>query len=202
MNATDKIEDLFYYDESSESCLRWKVNRYGGRGYKALIIQAGTAAGSRGEYRGQKKWRTIVNKRLMFCHNIVWKLHHGDIPESFIVDHIDGNTENNSIGNLRVVTRTVNNRNASVRKDNASGKNGVCLISSGKGFLYWTSTWYNADGVEERNRFPVHKLGNDEAFRLACEHRDEMITKLNSAGAGYTHRHGQHKENRMVSDGT
>lgn len=38
--------------------------------------------------------------------------------------------------------------------------------------------------------FSTHKFGNDEAFRLACEYRIEMVAELNRQGAGYTKTHG------------
>ena len=31
----------------------------------------------------------------------------------------------------------------------------------------------------------------DEAFRLACEHREKMIMELNDRGAGYSPTHGK-----------
>ena len=36
----------FYYDETSPSCLRWKVDRYGGKGYNIKKISQGDIAGS------------------------------------------------------------------------------------------------------------------------------------------------------------
>jgi hypothetical protein len=38
--------------------------------------------------------------------------------------------------------------------------------------------------------FSISKLGNDEAFRQACEYRAKMIAELNEQGANYTERHG------------
>ena len=36
--------------------------------------------------------------------NWVWDTHKGDIPEGKQIDHIDGNTSNNSIDNLQLLT--------------------------------------------------------------------------------------------------
>lgn len=41
----------------------------------------------------------------------VWKRHFGDIPENFEIDHIDNDTTNNDISNLRLATRAENARN-------------------------------------------------------------------------------------------
>ena len=45
-------------------------------------------------------------------HIIIWKLHNGDIPEGFIVDHRDRFKLNNNILNLRLATQQQNLYNA------------------------------------------------------------------------------------------
>lgn len=37
-------------------------------------------------------------------HRLVYKTYKGEVPEGMVIDHIDGNTKNNSIENLRCVT--------------------------------------------------------------------------------------------------
>ena len=38
--------------------------------------------------------------------------------------------------------------------------------------------------------FTISKYGEQEAFRLAYEWREQKIKELNEQGAGYTERHG------------
>ena len=70
-------------------------------------------------YKGNK-WQTRA-------HRVIWKIVNGDIDnyEKFDIDHIDGNGLNNKISNLRLVTRSQNNQNMKLRKDNSSGQYGV-----------------------------------------------------------------------------
>lgn len=51
----------------------------------------------------------ILGYRTMY-HRLVWAMHYGEWPEGFI-DHINGNRSDNSIANLRVVTKAENTRN-------------------------------------------------------------------------------------------
>ena len=41
------------------------------------------------------------------------------------IDHIDGNRQNNHVGNLRFATYSENSHNAKIRKDNTSGHKGI-----------------------------------------------------------------------------
>jgi hypothetical protein len=50
-------------------------------------------------------------------------MHYGEIPD--VIDHIDGDTRNNRIENLRTATRSQNSMNCKMRKSNTSGVKGV-----------------------------------------------------------------------------
>lgn len=58
-----------------------------------------------------------------FAHRIAWKYVYGTDPE--FIDHINGNTQDNRIANLRSVDVATNNRNMSKPKRNKSGFIGV-----------------------------------------------------------------------------
>jgi hypothetical protein len=67
-----------------------------------------------------------INNYPYSVHNIIFLIHRGYLPE--IVDHIDENTLNNRIDNLRPASKSQNNWNAKKRKDNSSGIKGVSLF--------------------------------------------------------------------------
>ena len=62
-------------------------------------------------------------------HRILYALYHNEGLElknpKFEIDHINHNTKDNSIGNLRKVDSYLNKRNRSMSKHNTSGHNGV-----------------------------------------------------------------------------
>jgi hypothetical protein len=58
-------------------------------------------------------------------HNIIWKMHFGEIPEGYEVDHIDTIKTNNLISNLRLATRQQNCANRNKPVTNKSGYKGV-----------------------------------------------------------------------------
>lgn len=120
-------------------------------------------------------------------HRVIYVLMVGEIPDHHVVNHIDGNIKNNRISNLEVCTQTENCRrkkvhNGSLMKSNTSGVNGVSFDKKPNS---WNAYWYENYKLKKK-RFYTHKLGETEAFRLACEYRKQMIEKLNSEGAGYS----------------
>lgn len=52
-----------------------------------------------------------VNHKKIYAHRAAWIYIHGEIPGGMVIDHLDGNGLNNRIGNLRVVTKAINQRN-------------------------------------------------------------------------------------------
>lgn len=46
-------------------------------------------------------------------HRQVWIYHNGDIPQGYVIDHIDRNRNNNQIENLRLTTQSENSKNVS-----------------------------------------------------------------------------------------
>tara|TARA_A100001201_G_scaffold126849_1_gene111399 strand:+ start:86 stop:577 length:492 start_codon:yes stop_codon:yes gene_type:complete len=58
-------------------------------------------------------------------HRLVYQYHHGNLTEEDIIDHIDRDPGNNSIENLRIVSKSINNLNSGLPKHNTHGYKGV-----------------------------------------------------------------------------
>ena len=77
---------------------------------------------SKGYWRFSKGGDFVLKK----VHRVVWECCHDKILEKGVfIDHVDGDTFNNSFENLRLVTASENARNRLLQKNNSSGITGV-----------------------------------------------------------------------------
>lgn len=169
---------IFYYDETSPSCLRWKIK-------PAKNVGIGDPAGSINKV--DNYYAVRYNNTPYKCHRVVWELFNGEIEEHLQVDHVDGVRTNNRILNLRLVSHRQNSQNQKKRSTNTSGVTGVLLnVQRNTCVAQWCST----SGEKCRKSFSINKYGYDLAFQLACDYRSRMIQELNAKGSDYTDRHG------------
>lgn len=68
--------------------------------------------------------RLGINGRRHKAHRLAFVYMAGAFPDTEI-DHINGDKRDNRFANLRAVSRSVNQKNAAIRKDNISGCTGV-----------------------------------------------------------------------------
>lgn len=184
-----KWVNYLMYDETSPSGLRWVVDSMCGKGHGVYNARSGDVAGNCGGSSG--RWQVSVSSKLYLCHRIVWEIFHGCIPKGFVVDHYDRNHLNNKVENLRLVHQSINMRNRKKSANNTTGVNGVQVFVNSNGNNYFVATWCDINKNPKSKYFSRTKLGDSEAFRLACDHRNKMIDELNTAGLGYTEQHGK-----------
>ena len=120
--------DLFSYHE--DGYLVWnnprnKVKKKGQR-----------VGGKRKDGRSQVMLLIGDNKYSFLCYRIIWLLHHKKWPESTI-DHINGDSSDDRISNLRDISSAINNQNRYVPM--CINKTGVLGVS-----LHKTSGKYRA----------------------------------------------------------
>lgn len=64
-----------------------------------------------------------VNYTYMLVHRVIFLMHHGYLPH--LIDHIDRDTTNNKIENLRDADKAINSWNRDIQSNNTSGYRGV-----------------------------------------------------------------------------
>lgn len=189
------FNDWFYYDESSPSCVRWKVKREMFYPYYKLLNDVDDVAGKR-DRKGY--WlisvRGLIEKGVksnFLCHRVICSLLElGDI-ENCDVDHIDGNTSNNLAENLRVCSRSENCRNRKKLDGKLGSGVSVCVKKhppphSDKTTKYYLARYTDLQGVRRNKHFSVKKYGEEAAFEMAKNYWLENASKCQ-----YTERHGK-----------
>lgn len=174
------LSQYFYYDETSPTGLRWRVDRKGTG--SALIVKVGDVAG--GILKTNKKNKPYSSVCLDYVryttHRIVYCIYNKcDLNPYQIVDHIDGNSLNNRGENLRAVTMQDNAINTNRCEKQSNNKTGVVGVSLNKsaGRTYFLAQLIFKDGYKKIKLikyFRIEEHGKEEAFRLACEARKEF----------------------------
>lgn len=150
----DYVKQLLEY---RDGVLYWKVSRG-----KAKV-------GAKTGYLNQIGYfQTQVNGKLYLNHRLIFLMHHGYLPQ--YLDHIDGNTLNNKIENLRAATLTQNQYNRKLNKNNSSGVKGV---------------WWRKDIKKWRVSFKINgkekSFGSYDDLELAELVAQEARTKYHGA---------------------
>lgn len=140
---------------------------------------AGRAAGK--EYfcqtNGLRYYKVSFGPSCYFAHRIIFSMFLGEIKPGDQVDHIDGNTLNNSLDNLRKVTPSNNCQNQTLRSNNKSGRLGVSFCGRRE---KWVAT------ITHRRVFRT--LGYFDSKEQAIEARAKAEIEL-----GFHQNHGRPK---------
>ena len=120
----------------------------------------------------------------VYAHRIIYQIHYPNntlLPADEI-DHVDGNTLNNSKSNLRKVTLKENQHNKGMPENNTSGVMGV---NWDKNKLKWRTEvrWRDSNNVRQR-KF----LGYFDSIHEAAEARKQALSEL-----GFHPNHGRTK---------
>ena len=107
------LKSILDYNEETGVFL-WKVSRG--------CIRKGEEAGNT---RPDGYYRIRIENKPYFAHRLAWLYIHGKFPDNHI-DHINGDTSDNRLSNLREATNQQNQYNVTkLRCDNSTGYKGV-----------------------------------------------------------------------------
>ncbi len=155
--TADRLREVLSYDTET-GVLRWRISRYKAR--------AGAVAGDVSHKSGYRALR--IDYRRYLAHRVAWFYVYGVWPDGE-VDHIDGNTDNNSIGNLRVVTRQQNIWNTrAVRSDSKLGIRNIFRRGNG----------YRVQILKGRERLYLKQF---KTLEKAIAMRDAQLAALRGA---------------------
>lgn len=116
------LSEFLEYDPSVPGCLKWRKK-------PSSKTVAGSQAGSFQKKRGY--YYVTLHRRKYLSHRVIWALCNGSLPDGMDIDHIDMDSSNNRIENLRQATRSENHMNRRVRPNNKTGIKGLSKHAGG-----------------------------------------------------------------------
>jgi hypothetical protein len=93
-----------------------------------------------------------------YDHRRIWEKAFGPIPSGMQIDHINGNIQDNSLENLRLVDRLENSRNSKKYATNTSGLMGVT-------FQKQSGKWLSRINVKGKS---IHLGISTDWFEAVC----------------------------------
>lgn len=192
MSEVNKVDYSKYFvvDPESPTGLRWRDDLEVSTGNRRRNAQAGKPAGVCRKIKGRTDQVVVlIEGKIHITSRVIYTLIHGEIPDGYIIDHLDGNGFNNKIENLALKTRGENMRNRKVNKNNPLGIPGVTFVQSGKK-TYCIGTYRNHKKQSVKRSFCVQEYGLLPAMKEAVLFRKEGMQAMNEKyDLKFTERH-------------
>ena len=168
----NQIKDLLSYSPNSPSGLE----RISGK-YKSKI------AGWIGK---NGYWYVTFEGKKYLNHRVIWFLKYGEIPEHYVVNHIDNNCKNNLISNLEAVTQRTNAQRSILHKNSDVGLRETAKKQPNGSVYLFAHVSYRDENFKNVNKlFSYSKYGKEQAWFLAREYRNNRLKELNNVGCSY-----------------
>ena len=167
----DTILEWFYLDEDDMTVRRAKD------GYKGRYNQHDAVIPYRLCSHGYGGVHVPATRTTVPYHHLLTILRGIEISDYSVIDHIDGNSDNNKRDNIRVVTQSINCKNAVMMKNNTSGVTGINWNKASNSF---TVRKY----IQGKRKYLGHRSTLLEAKKLLDSCENLLLSD------GYTKRHG------------
>ncbi len=119
------LREHFEYDAKTGK-LTWKKPQFRSK------AKVGAEVGVTRVTQWGKRYRCFfIRGKIYQVHRVIWKMQRHEIPDGYEIDHIDGNSLNNRIDNLRCVTSSENRKNRRMARNNTTGIVGVRQLRYG-----------------------------------------------------------------------
>ncbi len=128
----DELKAVVTYDPET-GVFRWVQSKPGRR------ASVGAVLGARGYVQ------VCIDGKRYYAHRLAWLYVHGSWPTD-LVDHINQDTTDNRIANLRNLTQAENLQNRGKNRNNTSGHRGVAWNKSG-------NCWHTRIKVGEEDHY-------------------------------------------------
>ncbi|CAI1840075.1 Uncharacterised protein [Serratia grimesii] len=158
--SAERVRELFHYDQDTGVFTR--------RVRTALRTKVGDIVGSKDTYG---YLQVKISEKMYLLHRLAWLYVYGSMPKATI-DHIDRCKTNNSISNLRDVSRCINMRNTPTPRNNESGYKGVHYRKDSGNFYAFLTV--------NRKRIHLGCYNTLESANSACELARYMADKYGS----------------------
>jgi hypothetical protein len=158
--SQSNLQERFEYSVIT-GALHWRTSPH-------HTVKVGTIAGNLGTTRRHGRYRRIkIANENYPAHRIIWCLVTGEDPGVMQVDHINGDSSDNSWHNLRLVTPSENGHNQRLASDNKSGYTGVCWNRQHE-------KWGAFIGVNGKQRFLGRFATPEEAHQAYLKAKREL----------------------------
>ena len=177
----DSIKDKLKIDNSSPTNLVWNYDCVKTNGALCSKARVGFKAGS----INKNRYCTVIIDGITYpVHRIVWSLYNKcDLSIDKVVNHIDGNPNNNSPENLEAVTQKENvHKTTKKNPPKSTGIVGVRIVD-GLVIAYFS----DKNCKQHTKSFSINKYGNETAISLAVSWRNQRM--INEYGEDFTYSH-------------
>ncbi len=164
----DRVRELYSADfEAGTLTARVRINQK---------TRAGAVVQATPDQRSQYKRVTVDGVRF-YLHRILWSLRYGRDPgQNMVIDHMNGNTRDNTIANLRLASKSQNSMN---RKTWAkSGLRGVYRRARAGGAFAYEVSIHRSETVDGVRISKTHSFGTFSCPREAKKAYLEAVDRF------------------------